>query len=68
MKIGEFHTMSDSELEKRLDELKAELFNLRVNLRTGQLENTNRIRQTRRDIARAMMVVGERRSRKGAQA
>jgi len=61
MKIGEFRTMSDHELGTRLEELKHDLFQLRVNLRTGQLENTNRIGQTRRDIARALTVVTERR-------
>ncbi|MBE7561294.1 50S ribosomal protein L29 [bacterium] len=61
MKIGEFHGLSDMELDKRLEELKGQLFQLRVNLRTGQLENTNKIRQTRRDIARALLVQCERR-------
>lgn len=60
MKIGEFRTMSDRELEGRLEDLKRDLFQLRVNLRTGQLENTNRIRQARHDIARALTVVQER--------
>ena len=60
MKIGEFRTMSNHELETRLEDLKRDLFQLRVNLRTGQLENTNRIRQTRRDIARALSVARER--------
>ncbi len=61
MKIGEFHTLSDNELDKKLEALKSELFHLRVNLRTGQLENTNKIRETRRDLARANMVLADRR-------
>jgi large subunit ribosomal protein L29 len=70
MKIGEFRTLTDLELEDRIVDLKRQLFELRVSLRTGQLENTNRIDQTRRDIARALSVNTERlnKAQKGAGA
>ncbi len=44
--------LSDTELVDRLGETKKELFNLRFQHATGQLENTSRLGQTRKDIAR----------------
>ena len=44
--------LSDTELVERLGETKKELFNLRFQHATGQLENTSRLGQTRKDIAR----------------
>ena len=52
MKGSEVRAMSDEELRAKLMELKKEQFNLRFQKATGQLENTARIRQVRRDIAR----------------
>lgn len=52
-KINEFAEMTPQELEAKLRDLKDELFNLRLQKTTGQLENTARIRIVRRDIARA---------------
>ncbi len=52
MKPAEVRAMSDEELKNRLLELKKEQFNLRFQKAAGQLENTARIRQVRRDIAR----------------
>ena len=52
-KINEFAEMTLPELEAKLRDLKDELFNLRLQKTTGQLENTARIRLVRRDIARA---------------
>jgi large subunit ribosomal protein L29 len=45
--------------------LKKEQFNLRFQKATGQLENTVRVRQVRRDIARIMTILGERQSAAG---
>jgi large subunit ribosomal protein L29 len=45
--------ISDAELVKMHDDAKRELFNLRFQLATGQLENTARIGQVRKDVARA---------------
>ena len=45
--------MNDVELAKKLDDLKKDLFNLRFQLATGQLQDTMAIANTKRDIARA---------------
>ena len=52
MKGNEFHNMTDVELEKKLKELKSELFDLRFRHASGQLENPLSIRTCKRDIAR----------------
>jgi large subunit ribosomal protein L29 len=52
MKPAEIRAMSDEQLKEKLIELKKEQMNLRFQKVTGQLENTARIRQVRRDIAR----------------
>jgi large subunit ribosomal protein L29 len=52
MKAAELRDLSDEELRGRLRELQEELFNLRFQLATGQIENVSRIRTVRRDIAR----------------
>ena len=56
MKASEFAAMTAEDLQKKIAELKEELFNLRFKLATGQLENTMQITQVKRDIARAMTV------------
>ena len=56
MKASEFAAMKPEELTAKIAELKAELFNLRFKLATGQLENTMQISEVKRDIARAMTV------------
>ena len=48
----------------RLNELKDELFNLRFQLATGQLENTGRIREVRKGIARMKTIISERENNK----
>jgi large subunit ribosomal protein L29 len=52
MAAGELAELNDLELENRLREFKEELFNLRFQNATGQLANTARIRQVRREVAR----------------
>jgi large subunit ribosomal protein L29 len=64
MKAEEVRTMSPDQLEEKLNELKKEQFNLRFQRATGQLENTSRVREVRRDIARIKTVQVHR--RKGA--
>lgn len=51
--------MNKTELENKVRELKAELFNLRFQLATGQLQNTTVIASTKRDIARCMTILRE---------
>ncbi|MCB8836844.1 50S ribosomal protein L29 [Aurantimonas sp. VKM B-3413] len=52
MKASDVTTMTQDELTDELAKLKKEQFNLRFQRATGQLENTARVRQVRRDIAR----------------
>ncbi len=52
MKAEELRSKSADELTSELMSLKKEAFNLRFQKATGQLENTSRVRQVRRDIAR----------------
>ncbi len=60
MKATELRELSDDELRGRLRELQEELFNLRFQLATGQIENVGRIRTVRRDIARLKTVQQQR--------
>jgi len=60
MKVKEIRELSDEELQDKLKELKEELFNLRFQLATGQLENTMRIKEVRRGIARVKTILRER--------
>jgi large subunit ribosomal protein L29 len=55
-KIDDFRTMTVDQLDDELLKLKKEQFNLRFQKATGQLENTSRVRQVRRDIARIKTV------------
>ena len=57
MKANLFSDMSAPQLEDKVKELKAELFTLRFQLATGQLENTMQIKNVKRDIARAKTVL-----------
>ncbi|MDD7675128.1 MAG: 50S ribosomal protein L29 [Eubacteriales bacterium] len=59
MKINEIRALSVDELNTKLKELKTELFNLRFQLAINQLENTNRIPEVKRDIARVMTILSE---------
>ncbi|MFT9469102.1 50S ribosomal protein L29 [Leuconostoc pseudomesenteroides] len=56
-KASELKELSLANLQKREAEFKEELFNLRFQLATGQLENTARIAQVRKDIARVKTVI-----------
>ncbi len=57
MKAKELQAMNKTELENKVGELKSELFNLRFQLATGQLQNTMVIASTKRDIARCMTIL-----------
>ena len=52
MKAAELRTKTEDQLREQLLQLKKEQFNLRFQRATGQLENTARVREVRRDIAR----------------
>jgi large subunit ribosomal protein L29 len=59
MKAAELRDLSNDELRAKLKELQEELFNLRFQLATGQIENVSRIRTVRRDIARIRTIQRE---------
>jgi len=60
MKVVDVRAKTDDELAEQLDVFGREVFNLRFQRANGQLENTARVRQVRRDIARIKTVLGER--------
>jgi large subunit ribosomal protein L29 len=60
MQAAEMRDLADGELRAKLQELQEELFNLRFQLATGQIENVGRIRTVRRDIARLRTVLRQR--------
>jgi large subunit ribosomal protein L29 len=60
MKASEIRDMSLEEMRRKADELKQELFNLRFQHSNGQLESPQRIKQTRRSIARVKSLLRER--------
>lgn len=60
MKIREIRDLTDDELEEKLKEARVELFNLRFQLVTGQLDNPLKIREVRKGIARLQTVIRER--------
>ena len=57
---AELRELSDTDLVDRLKESKEELFNLRFQMATGQLDNNRRLRTVRREIARIYTVMRER--------
>ncbi|MDY6073263.1 MAG: 50S ribosomal protein L29 [Eubacteriales bacterium] len=59
MKANDFTGMSPDEIRNKVIELKSELFNLRFQLATGQLQNTMAIKNVKRDIARAKTVLSQ---------
>ena len=66
MKANKVHEMSDEELVAKLEELKKELFNLRLNHATSQLNNPLALNNCKKDIARVMTVMRERQLAKKA--
>jgi len=62
MKAEEMRSKSVEELNAQVADLNQEMFNLRFQLHTGHLENTSRISQVRREIARIKTVIAEKRS------
>ncbi len=57
MKVSEIRELSVEELQAKTVELQQELFNLRFQLHTGHLENTARLSQVRKDVARVKTVL-----------
>ncbi len=61
MAATDFKSMTLDQLDDQLARLKKEQFNLRFQKASGQLENTSRVRQVRRDIARVLTVATQKR-------
>jgi large subunit ribosomal protein L29 len=61
MKASDLRARTVDELTEEVDTLSREIFNLRFQRASGQLENTARVRQVRRGIARIKTILGERR-------
>lgn len=68
MKASDVKAMTDDQLQDELISLKKEQFNLRFQAATGQIENTARIREVRRTVARIKTVQGERQAAPAADA
>ncbi len=60
MRAEEMRTMAEDEILAKAEELKKNLFNLKIQAATGQLDNTALLRQTRKDLARVLTVIRER--------
>jgi large subunit ribosomal protein L29 len=59
MKTAELKNMAPGELQEKLDEFRKELFNLRFQHATAQLENTQRIPEVKKNIARILTILRE---------
>ena len=64
MKIEDIRAMSPDQMDDSILNLKKERFNLRFQRATGQLENTSRLREARRDIARIKTIAAQQRAKK----
>ena len=64
MKVADIKAMSPDQMEDAILDLKKERFNLRFQRATGQLENTTRLREARRDIARIKTIAAQKRAEK----
>ena len=66
MKAKELRELTTEELVKKVEELKAELYNLRFANATGNLEKPSKIKEDRKTIARIKMIIAERENNKEA--
>jgi large subunit ribosomal protein L29 len=64
MKVEDIRAMSEDQKGDAILNLKKERFNLRFQRATGQLENTSRLREARRDIARIKTIAAQQRAKK----
>ena len=66
MKTAEIRELSTEELAKKELELREDVLRLRFKLSTGELEDTSKIKKTRKDIARIKTILTERRKQEGS--
>ena len=64
LKIEDIRAMTEDQMEDAVLNLKKERFNLRFQRATGQLENTSRLKEARRDIARIKTIAAQKRAKK----
>ena len=64
MKVDDIRAMTPDQMEDAILNLKKERFNLRFQRATGQLENTSRLKEARRDIARIKTIAAQKRAKK----
>ena len=64
MKVDDIRAMTPDQMEDAILNLKKERFNLRFQRATGQLENTSRLKEARRDIARIKTIAAQKRATK----
>ncbi|MFA5602621.1 MAG: 50S ribosomal protein L29 [Bacilli bacterium] len=62
MKVSEIRELATDEIIKKIDETKEELFNLRFQQATGNLEKPSRLKELRKSIARMKTIINERKS------
>ena len=67
MKVSEFRNLTDEEMAVRREDLKRELFNLRLQASSGKIEKPSRIRELRRGLAKLETVRSERRREAGTR-
>jgi large subunit ribosomal protein L29 len=67
MSIKELRDMKQEQLVSQLQQLRKELFHLRLQKATGELKKTSRFREVRREIARLLTVVSEQRLKQGGK-
>ena len=68
MKVNEIRNLTTEEINKKLEEIKEELFNLRFQQASGNLEKPSRIRELRRTVARLKTVLVERELKESEEA
>jgi len=59
MKVSEMRGLSSDELQRKVDDLRGELFNLRFQYGSGQLENPQKMKQAKKDIAKLKTIIRE---------
>ena len=59
MKVSEIKELGPEDMQKKVDDLREELFNLRFQHGTGQLENPQKLKQAKKDIARLKTIMRE---------
>jgi large subunit ribosomal protein L29 len=64
LKVDDIRAMTEDQMEDAVLNLKKERFNLRFQRATGQLENTSRLKEARRDIARIKTIAAQKRAKK----